>query len=166
VKQRTRRDILIERGGATTGFTKMIHRAFELRDSRSHLSRLLRYVWASPNTLIGLCFVLAARLTGGSIAVVRGVVEVHGGFATAFLRRGLPLIGSGAAMTLGHVILGQDQSCLDHSRAHEHVHVEQYEKWGPFFLPSYGAACLYLWWKGRDPYRDNPFEKEAYDRVP
>jgi hypothetical protein len=130
------------------------------------MSRLLRYLWASPNTLLGLLIAAIARLTGGSVSVVRGVVEVHGGFATAFLRRGLPLIGSGAAMTIGHVVLGQDANCLESTREHERVHVEQYERWGPFFLPAYAAACLYLWLTGRDPYRENPFEKEAYGRAP
>jgi hypothetical protein len=130
------------------------------------LSRSLRYLWASPNTLLGLLVVLIARLTGGSATVVRGVVEVHGGFATAFLRRGLPLIGSGAAMTLGHVVLGQNLDCLESTREHEHVHVKQYERWGPFFLPAYGLASLYLWLRGRDPYHANPFEKEAYAKAP
>jgi hypothetical protein len=130
------------------------------------LSRCLRYVWASPNTLLGLLAVLIACLTGGSAAIVRGVVEVHGGFATTFLRRGLPLIGPGAAMTLGHVILGQDTDCLESAREHEHVHVAQYERWGPLFLPAYGLASLYLWLRHRDPYYDNPFEKEAYGRAP
>jgi hypothetical protein len=130
------------------------------------MSRLLRYLWASPNTLLGLLVAAIARLTGGSIAIVSGVVEVHGGFATAFLRRGLPLIGSGAAMTIGHVVLGQDANCLESTREHERVHVEQYERWGPFFLPAYAAACVYLWLTGRDPYHENPFEKEAYGRAP
>jgi hypothetical protein len=134
--------------------------------SRNPALQFLCYLWASPNTLLGLLFVLAARLTGGSVRIVQGVVEVHGGFATTFLRRGLPLIGAGAAMTLGHVILGQNQDCLDGAREHEHVHVEQYERWGLFFLPAYAAASLYLWLRGRDPYRENPFEKEAYGRAP
>jgi hypothetical protein len=124
------------------------------------------YLWALPNTLLGLLVVLIACLTGGSAALVRGVVEVQGGFATAFLRRGLPLIGSGAAMTLGHVVLGQSADCLESTREHERIHVKQYERWGPFFLPAYGAASVYLWLRGRDPYRDNPFEKEAYDKAP
>jgi len=132
----------------------------------SSLSRFVRYLWASPNTLLGLLIAGIAWMTGGSLAVVRGVIEVHGGFATTFLRRGLPLIGSGAAMTLGHVILGQNVDCLEHSRDHEHVHIAQYERWGPLFLPLYGGASLYLWLTRRDPYRDNPFEKEAYDRFP
>lgn len=71
------------------------------------LLRCWRYLWASPNTLLGLSIAAIACLTGGSLAIVRGVVEVQGGFATTFLRRGVPLIGSAAAMTLGHVILGQ-----------------------------------------------------------
>ena len=42
----------------------------------------------------------------------------------------------------------------------------QYEKWGPLFLLLYGSASLYLWLSRRDPYLENPFEKEAYDRFP
>jgi hypothetical protein len=132
----------------------------------TRLLRCWRYLWASPNTLLGLSIAAIARLTGGSLAIVRGVVEVHGGFATTFLRRGVPLIGSASAMTLGHVILGQDVGCLERTRDHEHVHVAQYEKWGPLFLPLYGSASLYLWFTRRDPYLDNPFEKEAYDQAP
>jgi hypothetical protein len=130
------------------------------------LSLVPRYLWASPNTLLGLFIAAIAYLTGGSLGIVRGVVEVHGGFATTFLRRGVPLIGSASAMTLGHVILGQNVDCLERTRDHEHVHVKQYEKWGPLFLPLYGLASLCLWLTRRDPYLDNPFEKEAYDRVP
>jgi hypothetical protein len=116
--------------------------------------------------LLGLLVVALACLKGGSVRVVDGVLEVHGGFATRLLKRGLPWVGSGAAMTLGHVVLGQDQHCLDHSRAHEHVHVRQYERWGPFFLPAYLLASFVQWLRGRDPYYDNPFEREAYDRAP
>jgi hypothetical protein len=128
--------------------------------------RILLYVWAAPATLLGLLAVAIACLTGGSARIVRGVLEVHGGFATAFLRRGLPFVGSGAAMTLGHVILGQDLRCLEGSREHEHVHVRQYERWGPFFLPAYLSASVMLWLRGRDPYYDNPFEREAYEQAP
>jgi hypothetical protein len=128
--------------------------------------RILLYLWAAPATLLGLLVVAIACLTGGSARIMRGVLEVHGGFATAFLRRGLPFVGSGAAMTLGHVILGQDQRCLEGSREHEHVHVRQYQRWGPFFLPAYLSASLVLWLRGRDPYYDNPFEREAYEQAP
>jgi hypothetical protein len=49
------------------------------------------------------------------------------------------------------------------SRAHERVHVRQYERWGPLFLPSYLFLSLYMYLRGCDPYRDNPFEREAFD---
>jgi hypothetical protein len=65
-------------------------------------------------------------------------------------------------MTLGHVILGRDVACLDHSRRHEQVHVRQYERWGPLFLPLYLAASLVACCRGLDPYVDNPFEREAF----
>jgi hypothetical protein len=29
--------------------------------------------------------------------------------------------------------------------------------------PAYLLSSLYLWLAGRNPYRDNPFEREAYD---
>ena len=64
-------------------------------------------------------------------------------------------------MTLGHVVIGHDARALDITRAHERVHVRQYELWGPFFLPAYLVAGAVQLLKGRDPYRDNPFEVEA-----
>ena len=68
-------------------------------------------------------------------------------------------------MTLGHVILGRDQACLDRSRNHEHVHVRQYERWGPLMLPLYLAASGVLFLRGLDPDLDNPFEREAFEQV-
>jgi hypothetical protein len=41
------------------------------------------------------------------------------------------------------------------------VHVRQYERWGPLFVPAYLVSSLVLWLRGRDPYWDNPFEVEA-----
>jgi hypothetical protein len=110
--------------------------------------------------------VLAAALglaSGGKLQVERGVLEVHGGCVTWFLSRGMPWMkGGAAAMTLGHVILGCDRDCLAQARDHEHVHVRQYERWGILFLPLYLLYSFVLWLRGRDPYRDNPFEVEAY----
>ncbi|MDO8964417.1 MAG: hypothetical protein Q7W30_08015 [Coriobacteriia bacterium] len=45
---------------------------------------------------------------------------------------------------------------------HEHVHVRQYERWGPFFLPAYAISSLVQLARGGDPYRDNRFERQAY----
>jgi len=125
-----------------------------------------RYLWAFPATLLGLFFVPLAWLSGGRVAWVRGVVEIQGGFVRFFLRRGLLFLGPAAAMTLGHVILGRDQSCLDRSRNHEHVHVRQYERWGPLMLPMYLIAGVVLFFRGQDPYLDNPFEREAFEHGP
>jgi hypothetical protein len=66
-------------------------------------------------------------------------------------------------MTLGHVVLGCDRDALQWSRRHERVHVRQAEKWGPLFFPAYGIGSLIALIRGKRAYRDNPFEKEAYD---
>ena len=127
------------------------------------MPKFLRYLWASPATLLGLCGVVLAILSGGRAQIVQGVVEAHGGLVTLFLRRGLFWMTSGAAaMTIGHVILGCDQHCLARTRRHEHVHVRQYERWGPFMIPAYFLASFLAWRRGLDPYLDNPFEVEAF----
>ena len=66
-------------------------------------------------------------------------------------------------MTLGHVVLGVDGPALDFTRPHERVHVRQCERWGPLFIPAYLLASAYQRARGRHAYRDNPFEREAYD---
>lgn len=66
------------------------------------------------------------------------------------------------AITFGHVVLGQTDAALDISHRHELVHVRQYERWGPLFGPAYLLCSLVLWIIGRRPYRDNPFEVEAF----
>jgi hypothetical protein len=128
------------------------------------MSRPLGYLWAAPNTLVGLLFVLPALVSGGRVRAERGVVEIHGGFARFFLRRCLMI--DAAALTLGHVILGQDRRCLDQSRDHEHVHVRQYERWGPLFLPAYFLSSFLAWRRGGHFYLDNHFEREAYSLFP
>ena len=127
--------------------------------------RLIRYVWAFPATALGLPLVLVAWLSGGSADIVQGAIEIHGGLVTRLLRRGIPGIGGAAAMTLGHVILGRDSACLEQSRRHEHVHVRQFERWGPLLLPLYLTFSLVLYLRGRDPYLDNPFEREAFEKT-
>lgn len=65
-------------------------------------------------------------------------------------------------MTLGHTVVGRTAAVLDLTRRHELVHVRQYERWGPFFIPAYLVCSAWQWFQGRDPYRDNPFEVEAF----
>jgi len=66
------------------------------------------------------------------------------------------------ALTFGHVVFGQTEAALDLSRVHERVHVRQYERWGIAFVPAYLICWLILSLRGRDGYRENPFEVEAY----
>jgi len=124
--------------------------------------RLVAYLWVSPVTVAALAFVGLGLVTGGRADVVAGVIEVHGGVITWLLRRGSPWMGPISAMTLGHVILGRNQECLDTSRFHEHVHVRQFERWGALMIPLYLGASVWCRIKGRNPYLDNPFEVEAY----
>jgi hypothetical protein len=122
----------------------------------------LRYLWALPTTAVGLCLGVPALASGGSLRVVKGVLEFEGGFVTFFLTHGTLLRGGANAMTLGHVVLGRNRAALAMTRRHERVHVRQCERWGPLFLPAYGIASVIAWWRGLDPYFDNPFECEAY----
>lgn len=127
----------------------------------SWLTVPLGWIWASPWTAIGLLVGIGACLTGGSCKRHGRTLEFHGGLAD-WLLRCTPV--EAIAMTVGHVILGRTQAALDIARDHEMVHVQQYERWGPFFVPAYFLMSAVVWYQGKDPYRDNPFEKEAYDR--
>jgi hypothetical protein len=120
------------------------------------------YLWAAPTTSIGLLFVPLALISGGSIRVCQGVLEIQGGLVTTFLRKIVPLPGGASAMTLGHVVIAQDAMLLDLTRSHERIHVRQCERWGPFFIPAYFIGAIYARLRGRQAYRDNPFEREAF----
>ena len=52
-------------------------------------------------------------------------------------------------MTLGHVIIGRDEHCLDSCRDHEQAHVRQVERWGVAFIPAYLLASAWAWSRGR-----------------
>ena len=123
--------------------------------------RLARYVWASPNTLIGLMLVVVNALTNGRAEIVAGVLEAHGPFMAWLLRRCTLLPGGVAAITFGHVVLGRDRETLGFCRTHEHAHVRQYEVWGPVFIPAYLLASLWAWVNGRGAYEGNAFERAA-----
>ena len=64
------------------------------------------------------------------------------------------------AITFGHIVLCVDEPD-DALLAHEMVHVHQYERWGPLFVPAYLIAALMSVVKGGHPHRDNPFESSA-----
>jgi hypothetical protein len=58
------------------------------------------------------------------------------------------------------------QSHLTRMRRHEHVHVRQHEKWGALFVPLYLASSFIGWAQGKNLYRDNLIEREAYKEAP
>jgi hypothetical protein len=126
------------------------------------LPRPIAYLWTLPTTAVGLLFVPAALVSGGGMQVVDGVLEVHGGLVTTFLRRCTPLRGGASAMTLGHVVIGRSKDLLDFTRSHERVHVRQAERWGPLFIPAYLLMSAVVFLRGGRAYEDNPFEREAY----
>jgi len=115
------------------------------------LIRLLAYLWASPNSLIGLLLAVA----GSRRQWRRGVLESTGGWLPRLLGHKIE------AITLGHVILACHADALDHWRDHERRHVRQYERLGPLFLPAYFGLALYVALRGRHPYRDHPLERQA-----
>ena len=125
----------------------------------SAIFQLLRWLWASPSTAIGVLLGCGGLASGGRVRAVGRTLEFHGGLVAWLLRR---LARGASAMTLGHVILGQTADVLSRVRSHELVHVRQYERWGPFFLPAYGLCALWLTLRGRNGYWDNPFEVAAY----
>lgn len=123
--------------------------------------RLAAYLWASPNSLLGLLAGMLMVATGGRARLVQGVVECEGGLL-ARCAQALPTALAFNALTLGHVILGCCAADLDGARAHEHAHVRQYEWLGPLFLPAYLAASGWALVRGHSAYRDNWFERQAY----
>ena len=107
----------------------------------------LGYVWAGPNSLIGLA---AAATTRARPVRWRGVLlfeEGRGGLARFLRWRGF------SAITLGHVIVANER-LTDRLLAHELEHVAQHERWGPLYYPLYLLASV----RG---YRRNPFERAA-----
>ncbi len=123
--------------------------------------RLFAVLWASPYTLLGLLVGVVGLCSGGRARIRGRVIEFSGGGVKWLLQR-FPGGQFTLALTLGHAILGQTDAALDISRDHELVHVRQFERWGPLMGPAYLGCSLVLWLMGRRPYRDNPFEREAY----
>ena len=123
----------------------------------------LGYVWALPNTLVGLAFLPFTLLSGGQVRFTRGTMELYGGFVAWYFRK---ICGGVGAMTLGHVILGRDRRMLDYTRDHEHVHVGQYMRWGPFFLPVYGLSSFDCVAEGEEPIPGEPLRASRVRPLP
>jgi hypothetical protein len=129
--------------------------------ARPLAQRLLAYAWAAPYSLLGLLLGLPAMLFGGRAQIREGAVEFWPGARLPGLRAPFGF----TAITFGHVILGMDEATLAAVRAHEQVHVRQYERWGPLFVPAYLLSSLVQLLRGRRPYRDNRFEREAFAKA-
>jgi hypothetical protein len=125
---------------------------------------LLRYAWVAPATLVGAAAGALACAAGARVRIVDGVCEVGGG-GLARVAAAVPPRLRFDAITLGHVVIGLDAEALSACRAHERVHVRQYERWGLLFFPLYLGASLASWVAGGHPYRDNVFERDAYRRA-
>jgi hypothetical protein len=123
----------------------------------------VRYLWAGPASCIGLLLAAAGIAGGGRIRRHGGVLEAEGRLLAWGLRH-LTIFGGGvSAVTFGHVVLGTSRAVLDTTRAHERVHVRQYERWGPLFIQLYLAASVWAVARGGHAYYDNRFEREAME---
>lgn len=101
----------------------------------------VRLLWALPCSPIGALLGLVVVSLGGSARRVDHTVEV-----------GL----------FGRVVVGQSHEALAVLRAHERVHVMQYELLGPLFFIAYPASSLLALLRGRCPCRGNGFERQAF----
>lgn len=127
----------------------------------SALRRLVRHAWPLPWTTVGLALGLLAMIAGARLRRVDHTLEITGGAIGRILRRAgtrCPFV----AITFGHVVLALDHDTLAALRAHERIRVQQYERWGPLFVPAYLGSSLLQWLRGQDPYRSNWFEREAF----
>lgn len=121
--------------------------------------KILAVIWAAPTSFVGLLILIAF---GGGARVRRtgGAFEVWGPGIQHMFERFSPI--GAQAMAIGHIVMGTDPRVLEAVRRHELVHVRQAECLGPFFLPFYLAASAWIYLKGGDWYRENPFEIQAY----
>jgi hypothetical protein len=118
------------------------------------------YLWAAPVSAAALPALPLALATGGSARILDGVLEIEGGALSALLHAvpGFPI----SAITLGHVVLAADAGEHARCRAHERIHVRQYERWGLLFPLLYLGSSAAAFLAGGSAYRDNVFEKAAF----
>ena len=124
------------------------------------LTTALKYIWASPASALGVCAACIASLVGAKIKRVSGVLEVSLTPRSTVLCKTVACLPF-AAITLGHVVIACSAEEQATHRAHERVHVAQYELWGPLFLVAYPLESLFQLLRGRQFYLDNRFEVAA-----
>lgn len=124
------------------------------------IPQIAKLLWASPCSLVGLILAAIVLLCGGRIGRSSGTLEVTFRASQApgrTLARWLPF----RAITLGHIIIAVTRQDLNRLRAHERVHVQQYERWGIFFFLAYAISSAWQLLMGRSAYWDNCFEVDA-----
>jgi len=124
------------------------------------LGSFFRYCWVLPVSCIGILLIPFVIVTGGAVKVAAGVIEAEGGILPFLLSRRPRFTID--ALTIGHVIIGQNRESLTRCRNHERVHVRKYERWGPLLPPLYLLSSAAALLRGMDPYRHNRFEQEAF----
>jgi hypothetical protein len=129
----------------------------------NRLRHAIGYVIALPVSAAAASAAGLLLLTGSRARFERGVLEVYGGGLGPLLARAVPRFPI-SAITLGHVVLAADAARLAETRAHERVHVAQYERWGVLFPILYVLASAGALLAGRHVYLDNAFEREAEAR--
>ena len=123
----------------------------------SWFSRLPGYLWALPASLVGLAFAWCSWRIGARLRFRRGILEVSGRGSRLLLDALAPPGWCIHATTLGHVVLARDRRSLAGTRAHEAVHVRQYECWGVAFLPAYILAAVVTGSRGGAGFLEKPF---------
>lgn len=120
----------------------------------------MKYLWAGPASLLGLVLAAMAAPFGAALRLRSGVLEVTLAPRRSVQALRVPFLPF-VAITLGHVVVARTARDQHRLRAHERVHVAQYERWGPLFLLAYPAESARQLLLGRRPYVDNRFECEA-----
>lgn len=130
---------------------------------RQRVCFVLSRIWAFPYTVLGMGVYWLPFLGPKHIIRYRGTIGVVGPGVERILRFA-PIPGGAAALTLGHTILATSDDTFYSTWDHEWIHVQQYERWGPAFVPAYLLVGLWQRLRGRDAYWDNPFEVEAREK--
>lgn len=125
--------------------------------------KVAKLLWAAPCSTVGLALTAVLLVIGAKARWASGALEVtyrHSLAGCGTRARNLNCRG----IVFGHVILAVTREELRSIGAHERVHVEQYERWGPLLFFAYGASSLWQFVNRRSPYWHNHFEVQARER--
>jgi hypothetical protein len=130
----------------------------------------IRWLWALPVSLPGLLIWCWVRVIHGQRDAQMSVYQhgqacvpvwmAHGGSVAWWLKR-YPFVRVDA-LCIGCVVLACDELTLQRCWAHEMVHVKQAMRWGLLFPLLYLGSSAWAVLHGRDAYRDNVFEQQAF----